>query len=157
MDDENINVLKEIFWPAVFIASLSFIIAVFPRFIITFGWASDDFLSIYTGSIGFWDWLVALIIFASLVLGTTMVKHSENEVAPGNFFDKFALFLGRVTMLLVVGPTNLFAEKKISEIPFPASPLPVFIPPTTFDNVEASGEGSAKVDPPYQFHPLYQL
>jgi hypothetical protein len=82
VDDENINVLKEIFWPAVFIASLSFVIAVFPRFIITFGWASDDFLSIYTGSIGFVDWLVVLIIVASLVLGTMMVKHSENEVAP---------------------------------------------------------------------------
>ena len=46
--------------------------------------------------------MAALIIGASLVLGTMMVKHSENEVAPENFFDKFALFLGRVTMLLVV-------------------------------------------------------
>ena len=45
---------------------------------------------------------MVLIIVASLVLGTMMVKHSENEVAPENFFDKFALFLGRVTMLLVV-------------------------------------------------------
>ena len=102
MDEENKNVLKEIFWPAVFIASMSFVIAVFPRFIITFGWASDDFLSIYTGSIGFVDWIVVLIIFASLIFGTLMVKHSENEVAPENIFDKFSLFLGRVTMLLVV-------------------------------------------------------
>ena len=92
MDDENKNVLREIFWPAVFIASLSFIIAVFPRFIITFGWASDDFLSIYTGSIGFVDWLVVLVVVASLIFGTLMVKHSENEVAPENIFDKFALF-----------------------------------------------------------------
>ena len=29
------------------------------------------------------------------------------------------------------------------------------IPPTTSDNVEASGEGPAKVHPPYQHHPPY--
>ena len=55
MDEENKNVLKEIFWPAVFIASLSFVIAVFPRFIITFGWASDDFLSMICAICGVQD------------------------------------------------------------------------------------------------------
>jgi TRAP-type mannitol/chloroaromatic compound transport system permease small subunit len=102
MNEENKKVLREIFWPAVFIASLAFLIAVFPRFIITFGWASDDFLSIYSGKIGLIDWLVVLILAASIVFGTILVQHSENEVSPENIFDKFSLFLGRVTMLLVV-------------------------------------------------------
>ena len=51
----------------------------------------------------------------------------------------------------MVGPTNLFAEKKISGIRFPASPLPVFIPPTTFDNVGAARGDQTKIHPPYQF------
>ena len=111
MQHENIKVLKEIFWPAVFIASLAFLISVFPRFIITFGWASDDFLSIYTGTVGLIDWTVVLILAAAIVFGTLMVQHSENEIAPGNIFDKFSLFIGRVTMLLVVSlVTAMFTE-----------------------------------------------
>jgi TRAP-type mannitol/chloroaromatic compound transport system permease small subunit len=104
MDEENKKVLKEIFWPAVFISSMAFLVAVFPRFIISLGWASDDFLlqGIHTETTGFIDWTVVVILFASMIFGTLMVQHSENEVAPENVFDKFSLFLGRVTMLLVV-------------------------------------------------------
>ncbi len=107
----NTAVLKEIIWPAIFIMSLAFTIAVFPKFIITFGWASDDFLSIYEGKIGVIHLLVILVVAIALVIGTITVQHSENEVAPENIFDKFALFVGRVTMLLVVSlVTAMFAE-----------------------------------------------
>ena len=104
MDEENKKVLREIFWPAVFISSMAFLFAVFPRFIISLGWASDDFLlqGIYTETTGFIDWTVVVILFASMIFGTLIVQHGENEVAPENVFDKFSLFLGRVTMLLVV-------------------------------------------------------
>ena len=102
MQQDNISVMKEVFWPAVFIAGLAAVIAVFPKFIINFGWASDDFLSIYQGVPGILNWGTVLIIICALVFGTLTVKHSENEVAPENIFDKFALFIGRVSMLLVV-------------------------------------------------------
>ena len=84
----NTAVLKEIIWPAIFIMSLAFTIAVFPKFIITFGWASDDFLSIYEGKIGVIHLLVILVVAIALVIGTITVQHSENEVAPENIFDK---------------------------------------------------------------------
>ena len=107
----NIAVVKEIIWPAIFIMSLAFTIGVFPKFIITFGWASDDFLSIYEGKIGVIHLIVILVVAIALVIGTITVQHSENEVAPENIFDKFALFIGRVTMLLVVSlVTAMFAE-----------------------------------------------
>ncbi|MEE2774024.1 MAG: TRAP transporter small permease [Pseudomonadota bacterium] len=108
---QNIKVLKEILWPSIFILSLTLTIAVFPNFIITLGWASDDFLSIHEGKIGLVNLIVVLIGVVALVLGTLTVSHSENEIAPENIFDKFALFIGRVTMLLVVSlVTAMFAE-----------------------------------------------
>ena len=111
MRQENIQVMREVFWPAVFIASLASVIAVFPKFIIKFDWASDDFLSIYQGTPGLMHWGAILIVIVSLIFGTLMVSHSENEVAPENIFDKFALFIGRVSMLLVVSlVTAMFAE-----------------------------------------------
>ncbi len=111
MEKANLQVMKEVFWPAVFIASLAFIISVFPIFIITFDWASDDFLSIYEGTVGFIHWVAVLIAVASVFIGTMTVSHSENEVAPENIFDKFSLFIGRVSMLLVVSlVTAMFAE-----------------------------------------------
>ena len=111
MQKANLQVMKEVFWPAVFIASLAFIISVFPIFIITFDWASDDFLSIYEGTVGFIHWVAVLIVVASVFIGTMTVSHSENEVAPENIFDKFSLFIGRVSMLLVVSlVTAMFAE-----------------------------------------------
>ena len=62
MQQDNIQVMKEVFWPAVFIAGLASVIAVFPKFIINFGWASDDFLSIYEGVPGILNWVTVLII-----------------------------------------------------------------------------------------------
>ena len=62
-----------------------------------------------------------------------------------------------VTISVVVGPTNLFAEKKISEIQFPASPLPVSIPPTTFYNVGAARGDQAEIIPPTSSHPPYHF
>ena len=56
-------------------------------------------------------------------------------------------------MEFVVGPTELFAGKKISRNPFLGHPLPVSTPPTTFDNVGAAGGDPANVDPPYRFRP----
>jgi TRAP-type mannitol/chloroaromatic compound transport system permease small subunit len=102
MDDENKKVLREIFWPGIFIATTAFLFTVMPKFIISFGWASDDFLSIYSGKVGIVEWTVVALLIASIIFGTVMVQHSGNEIAPENIFDKFSLFLGRVTMLLVV-------------------------------------------------------
>eukprot|EP00665_Eupelagonemidae_sp_cell47_P015518 gene15518-biopygen3690 len=54
--------------------------------------------------------------------------------------------LDTVNIYVLVGPTELFAGKKISQNPFLGPPLPVSTPPTTFDNVGAAGGDPANLD-----------
>ncbi len=93
--------LRRIVWPTVFIACLGWLLAFFPRFFVLLGWADDNLNSQYQ-SAGILDFLALAGLIAALVLGVRAAGATLGEVAPTNAFDRLSLFLGRVTMMMIV-------------------------------------------------------
>ena len=99
VDSEGTS-LKRILWPLAFIACLGWLLAFFPRFLVTLGWANDNLNSQYQGA-GLLDWAFLAGFLASLVLGVRATSATPGEVVTETWFDHISLFLGRVTMLLI--------------------------------------------------------
>ncbi len=93
--------LRRILWPAVFIVCLGWVVWFFPRFIVRFGWANDNLNSTYQAA-GLVDFLLLLGAAVALVLGIVTAEATQGEIRPETGFDRISLFLGRVTMLLIV-------------------------------------------------------
>ena len=98
MDDRQ--ALGRILWPAAFILFLGWLVAFFPRFFVTLGWANDNLNSKYAAA-GLLDYAALLGAIATLVLGVRAVFPANGEVELRSPFDRLSLFLGRVTMLLI--------------------------------------------------------
>ena len=92
--------LTRILWPVVFIACLGWLMAYFPRFLVTFGLADDNLNSAYQGA-GLIDWAVLTGFVVALVLGVRAAGPTLGEVPVETGFDRVSLFLGRVTMLMI--------------------------------------------------------
>ncbi len=93
--------IKDILWPVVFVAAMSYVIWNFPKFIVLFGWASDAMLSRHPTA-GALDIFALAALFGSLVMGIRSTEATSMEAEIVNPFDRISLFLGRVTMLLIV-------------------------------------------------------
>lgn len=93
--------LASMVWPAVFVASMAWIIWFFPRFIVTAGYANDNLNSQYQGA-GVIDFLFLGLTLVALVLGSRQAKPTHGEVEIRTPLDKLSLFLGRASMLLIV-------------------------------------------------------
>ncbi len=93
--------LRRSLWPAVFIICLGWLAWYFPRFIVLMGLANDNLNSQYQGA-GPVDLAFLVGALVALVLGVRSAGATHGEVPPATGFDRVSLFLGRVTMLLVV-------------------------------------------------------
>lgn len=93
--------LRDILWPLVFIAAASWITWNFPKFIISFGWAADA-LKVGWPAAGIVDWLAMTLLVVAFVFGLRTVEASSIEAPLEAWFDRVSMFLGRVTMLLIV-------------------------------------------------------
>ena len=89
--------------PLAFIVSAGWVIWNGPGYIMAFGWGDQfDALAARYPAANALDWiaLVALPIF--LVLGTMTVRRASMEFLDWGVFDRLSVFIGRVTMLLIV-------------------------------------------------------
>ena len=93
--------LRRILWPTVFVACLAWVVWYFPRFIVWMGWANDNLNSQYQAA-GPIDLIFLAGAVVALVLGVRAADSSAGEIVPQTGFDRVSLFLGRVTMLLIV-------------------------------------------------------
>ena len=95
--------LIEWIMPLAFIGVAAYVVWNFPRFIISFGWAEETGALMATNppaSILDFAFLIALpIVF---VIGTMTVKAAKMEFFEGNVIDKSSLFIGRVTMMIIL-------------------------------------------------------
>ena len=96
----NRTTLMRSLWPAAFLLCLAWLLAYFPRFFVTLGWANDNLNSRYDAA-GLLDWAALAGGIAALVLGLRAVASTHGEVDLRSAFDRLSLFLGRVTMLLI--------------------------------------------------------
>ena len=99
--ERNRDVAFDILWPAVFIVCMAWLSWYFPRFIVTLGWANDNLASQYAAA-GPIDYLMMAGAILALVMGVRAAAAGRGEVAVQTGFDRVSLFLGRVTMLLIV-------------------------------------------------------
>ena len=95
------NALRDVVWPATFIVTIGYAIWYFPHFLVRFGWASDAMVSQRTPA-GFVDILVLLAAMGAIIMGIVTVQTSAAEGEITSAFDRVSLFMGRVTMLLIV-------------------------------------------------------
>ncbi len=93
--------LKEILWPAVFIAGAAWVVWNFPKFIISFGWASEALRTQHAPAGGA-EWLALALIVVGFAMGVATVHTTSMEEPIQSRFDRVSLFLARVTMLLIV-------------------------------------------------------
>ncbi len=93
--------MRRIIWPAVFILCLGWLVWYFPRFIILFGWADDNLNAKYDVA-GAIDIAAFAGVLLALVLGVRAAGPTPGEVEIASPFDRVSLFLGRVTMLLIL-------------------------------------------------------
>lgn len=93
--------VKEQFWPVIFVAVMAYITWYFPKYIISFGWASDA-LKVRYDTANLLDYLAFSVALVAMVMGVRTVRtsHSEHEIE--NWVDRISLFLSRVTMLLIL-------------------------------------------------------
>ena len=92
---------RDILWPSLFIVCMGWLVWYFPRFIILAGLANDNLRSAYLTA-GIVDFLFLGGMIVSLIMGIRAAHTTAGEGQIENGFDKVSLFLGRVTMLLVV-------------------------------------------------------
>lgn len=93
---------RDMLWPTIFTIAMMWVIWYFPRFIITMGRANDNLMSKYQAA-GVLDYLFALVAIVALVMGIRSARPTKGEIELRTNFDKFALFLCRVTMLILTG------------------------------------------------------
>lgn len=88
-------------WPVIFIICLGWTVWFFPRFIVVMGLANDNMNSDYVAATAIdYAFLAGLVV--SLVIGTMRANVTTGEGILENPFDKLSIFLGRVTMLMIV-------------------------------------------------------
>lgn len=93
---------RDMLWPTIFTLAMMWVIWYFPRFIIAMGQSNDNLMSKYQTA-GPLDYLVALVAIVALVMGIATARPTKGEIELRTNFDKFALFIARVTMLLLTG------------------------------------------------------
>jgi TRAP-type C4-dicarboxylate transport system permease small subunit len=96
----NRTTLMRALWPAAFLLCLGWLMAVFPSFFVTLGWANDN-LNSRNDAAGLLDWAALAGAVAALAMGLRAVAPTHGEVELRSPFDRLSLFLGRVTMLLI--------------------------------------------------------
>ncbi len=86
--------------PLLFIFCAGHVIWNFPRFIISFGWASDAIKTLHQGA-GALDFVALILLPVFFILGAATISKAPMEYDSTTGFDRVSLFIGRITMMLV--------------------------------------------------------
>lgn len=102
MEHRTHNVLEWLV-PLGFIASMAWVIWNGPGYIMAFGWGTQlEALAARYPSADMWDWVALIAAPVFLVWGTLTVRRASMEFKDWGVFDRISVFIGRVTMLLIV-------------------------------------------------------
>jgi TRAP-type C4-dicarboxylate transport system permease small subunit len=96
------NASRELLWPLVFVIAGGYLAWYAPRFIVFFGGATDA-LAFRIPSAGVIDFVALFSAIGALALGIFTIRPAPQEGMNAGVFDRMSLFMGRVTMLLIVG------------------------------------------------------
>lgn len=101
-DDTN-GVLGELLLPLAFILAAGWVTWNGPAYIMTFGLGTSfDALATRYDQVDIFDWLALGATPILFVFGAMKVRRSHMEFDDMGLFDRVSLFIGRVTMLLIV-------------------------------------------------------
>jgi len=92
---------RELLWPLVFVFAAGYLAWYTPRLIVFSGYASDAMITRFP-SAGLFEFLALFGAIGSLVLGVLTIRPAAQEGTNMGVFDRMSLFMGRVTMLLIV-------------------------------------------------------
>lgn len=92
---------RELLWPLVFLVSAGYLAWYTPRLIVFSGAASDAMVARFP-SAGVVEFLAVAAFALSLVMGVITIRPTVQEGSNAGPLDRLSLFMGRVTMLLIV-------------------------------------------------------
>jgi TRAP-type C4-dicarboxylate transport system permease small subunit len=92
--------VKDVLWPALFIASMGYLVWYFPKFFVFFGWANNALVSKYAPA-GALDFAILAFAAVVLILGIMKTDATSGEGGIESPFDRVSLFFGRVAMFLI--------------------------------------------------------
>lgn len=95
------NASRELLWPLVFVASAGYLAWYTPRLIVWYGAASDAMIVRFPPA-GLPEFVAVAGFVLSLVMGIITIRPALQEGTNAGPFDRLSLFMGRVTMLLIV-------------------------------------------------------
>lgn len=102
MEHRTHNVLEWLV-PLAFIISAAWVIWNGPGYIMAFGWGSQlEAIAARYPAANALDWIALTTLPVFLVIGTMTVRRAPMEFADWGVFDRLSVFIGRVTMLLIV-------------------------------------------------------
>ena len=99
--DESHGSAFEWLIPLAFILPAGWLIWRVPGFILAFGGGTDSMGNRY-GTAGVLDWAALVLVPILFVIGVRSVKRAPMEFEDWGAFDKVSVFIGRVTMVLVI-------------------------------------------------------
>jgi hypothetical protein len=88
-------------YPLAFIACTSWVIWHGATYIMAFGGFTDALAARYR-SVIFLDYIVLAAVPVLFILGMLTVRRAKMEYEDWSVFDRMAVFIGRITMLLIV-------------------------------------------------------
>ncbi|MFV0472966.1 MAG: TRAP transporter small permease subunit [Pikeienuella sp.] len=88
-------------WPAGFVAAMMWVVWNMPGYILLLGGGSERLAAKYQPA-GALDLLLLAVALICLCLGVARATPDEGEIPAHNVMDRFAIFIGRVTMALLL-------------------------------------------------------
>jgi TRAP-type C4-dicarboxylate transport system permease small subunit len=113
---------RELLWPLVFMASAGYLAWYTPRLIIWWGNASDAMINRFPVA-GAPEFLALAAFVLSLIMGPLTIRPTVQEGTNQTVFDRLSLFMGRVTMLLIVSLVLVMFYEVIARYVFEAPTL----------------------------------
>lgn len=95
------DAVREVVWPAAFTASMAYLAWYLPKFFVLSG-VSAEAMTLRFAPAGVIDFAVAALAVAAFAMGVATIRPAPQEGQAVTVFDRVSLFLGRVTMLLIV-------------------------------------------------------
>ncbi len=92
---------SELVIPALFVFAAAWVIWRMPAYIMAFGGGTDAMVARFAKA-GVADWIALVACAVLFVIGVGTVRHAHMEYDGRGAFDRVSVFIGRVTMLLVV-------------------------------------------------------
>lgn len=92
---------RELLWPLVFVIATGYLAWYTPRLIVFSGYASEAMVTRFPAA-GALEFLALFAAIGALIMGIRTILPTPQEGTNTGVFDRMSLFMGRVTMLLIV-------------------------------------------------------